>query len=107
MNCGGGVGGYIASRDEERYVREYQRLSGLASPDGRARRVRLRLASSHQTSYGMREAGKDWTGNSVYLWAIANAVYMALLGPKGFARGRRADPARGHTRRSASARSPA
>ena len=23
MNCGGGVGGYIASRDEERYVREY------------------------------------------------------------------------------------
>ena len=36
-----------------------------------------------QTSYGMREAGKDWTGNSVYLWAIANAVYMALLGPEG------------------------
>ena len=32
----------------------------------------------------MREAGKDWTGNSVYLWAIAAAVYMALLGPKGF-----------------------
>ncbi len=31
----------------------------------------------------MREAGKDWTGNSVYLWAIANAVYMSLLGPKG------------------------
>ena len=23
MHCGGGVGGYIASRDEERYVREY------------------------------------------------------------------------------------
>ena len=32
----------------------------------------------------MREQGKDWTGNSVYLWAIANAVYMALLGPQGF-----------------------
>ena len=31
----------------------------------------------------MRELGKDWTGNSVYLWAIANAVYMALLGPEG------------------------
>ena len=40
-------------------------------------------ACSHQTSYGMREQGKDWTGNSVYLWAIANAVYMALLGPAG------------------------
>ena len=32
----------------------------------------------------MREQGKDWTGNSVYLWAIANAVYMSLLGPQGF-----------------------
>jgi glycine dehydrogenase subunit 1 len=32
----------------------------------------------------MREAGRDWTGNSVYLWAIANAVYMSLLGPQGF-----------------------
>ena len=32
----------------------------------------------------MREKGKDWTGNSVYLWAIANAVYMSLLGPEGF-----------------------
>ena len=40
--------------------------------------------ASHQTSYGMREKGKDWTGNSVYLWAIANAVYMSLLGPQGF-----------------------
>ena len=39
----------------------------------------------------MREEGKDWTGNSVYLWAIANAAYMALLGPEGFARARRAD----------------
>ena len=34
----------------------------------------------------------DWTGNSVYLWAIANAVYMSLLGPAGLPRGRRADP---------------
>ena len=32
----------------------------------------------------MREQGRDWTGNSVYLWAIANAVYMSLLGPQGF-----------------------
>ena len=28
------------------------------------------IALFDQTSYGMREAGKDWTGNSVYLWAI-------------------------------------
>jgi glycine dehydrogenase subunit 1 len=39
----------------------------------------------HQTSYGSREDGNDWTGNSVYLWAVVNAVYMALMGPQGFA----------------------
>ena len=93
MNCGGGVGGYIASRDEERFVREYNgflvSITGTAKPG----QFGFGLASSHQTSYGMRELGKDWTGNSVYLWAIANAVYLALLGPAGYARGRRDDPA--------------
>ncbi|HEY2890098.1 MAG TPA: aminomethyl-transferring glycine dehydrogenase subunit GcvPA [Dongiaceae bacterium] len=84
MNCGGGVGGYIASRDEEKYVREYNgflvSITGTSQPG----EYGFSLASAHQTSYGMREAGKDWTGNSVYLWAIANAVYMSLLGPQGF-----------------------
>ncbi len=76
----------IATRDEERYVREYQRISRFASLKPSARReYGFALASSHQTSYGMREDGKDWTGNSVYLWAIAAAVYMALLGPEGSA----------------------
>ena len=84
MNCGGGVGGYMASRDEEKYVREYNgflvSVVETLTPGERA----FGLASAHQTSYGMREEGKDWTGNSVYLWAIANAVYMSLLGPQGF-----------------------
>ena len=83
MNCGGGVGGYMASRDEERFVREYNGF--LVSITGTARpgQFGFGLCSAHQTSYGMRELGKDWTGNSVYLWAIANAVYLALLGPAG------------------------
>jgi len=37
-----------------------------------------------QTSYGSRDHGKDWTGNSTYLWTVANAVYMAMMGPAGF-----------------------
>ena len=65
-------------------MREYRRflisITGTAEPG----EFGFGLASSHQTSYGMREKGKDWTGNSVYLWAIANAVYMSLLGPQGF-----------------------
>jgi glycine dehydrogenase subunit 1 len=84
MNCGGGVGGFIASRDEERYVRQYNgflvSITGTTEPG----EYGFSLSCSHQTSYGMREQGRDWTGNSVYLWAIANAVYMSLLGPEGF-----------------------
>ena len=84
MNCGGGVGGYIASRDEERYVRQYNGflfgITGTTRPGEHG----FALSCAHQTSYGMREQGRDWTGNSVYLWAIANAVYMSLLGPQGF-----------------------
>ena len=84
MNCGGGVGGFIASRDEARYVREYNGFLVSITETARPGQFGFGLASAHQTSYGMREKGKDWTGNSVYLWAIANAVYMALLGPQGF-----------------------
>jgi glycine dehydrogenase subunit 1 len=32
----------------------------------------------------MREEGKDWTGNSVYLTTIGCAAYMAMMGPEGF-----------------------
>lgn len=84
MNCGGGVGGFMASRDEEKYVREYNGFLVSITETATPGQFGFGLASAHQTSYGMREKGKDWTGNSVYLWAIANAVYMALLGPQGF-----------------------
>jgi len=91
MNCGGGVSGFIASRDEERYAREYPTLllsitDTLPGGDGLERKERFGFGMTlmHQSSYGSREAGKDWTGNSTYLWAIAAAVYMGLMGPQGF-----------------------
>jgi glycine dehydrogenase subunit 1 len=84
MNCGGGVGGFIASRDEERYVRQYNGFLVSITDTAQPGEHGFSLSCSHQTSYGMREQGRDWTGNSVYLWAIANAVYMSLLGPAGF-----------------------
>ena len=84
MNCGGGVGGFIASRDEERYAREYPTLNlsicDTVVPGERG----FGIALFHQTSYGLREEGNDWTGNSTYLWSIAAATYMSLLGPTGF-----------------------
>lgn len=84
MNCGGGVGGFIASRDEEKYVLQYNTLNISITNTETAGQYGFGLSCAHQTSYGMREEGKDWTGNSVYLWAISGAVYMALMGPDGF-----------------------
>ena len=84
MSAGGGAGGFIASRDEERYAREYPTLNISITTTRNPGEHGFALSLAHQSSYGMREQGKDWTGNSVYLTAIANAVYMSLMGPEGF-----------------------
>ena len=84
MNCGGGTGGFIASRDEVRYAREYPTLLVSIADTAEPGEHGFGLSLVHQTSYGMREKGKDWTGNSTYMWAIAGAAYMALMGPQGF-----------------------
>ena len=84
MNCGGGVSGFIASRDQKRYVREYNTLNISITDTADDGQYGFGLSCAGQTSYGLREDGNDWTGNSTYLWAIAGAVYMGLLGPTGF-----------------------
>jgi glycine dehydrogenase subunit 1 len=84
MSAGGGVGGFIATRDEEAYAREYPTLNISITETTEPGQVGFGLTLFHQSSYGLRDKGKDWTGNSVYLTAIQNAVYMTLLGPEGF-----------------------
>jgi glycine dehydrogenase subunit 1 len=84
MNAGGGVGGFIATRDEEKYAREYPTLQVSLTATTEPGEMAFGLTLFHQSSYGSREEGKDWTGNSVYLWAVANATYMSLMGPQGF-----------------------
>lgn len=84
MNCGGGTGGFIATRDEERYARQYPTLQVSIAPTRVPGEHGFAMALFEQSSYGRREEGNDWTGNSVYLWAVVNAAYMALLGPQGF-----------------------
>ena len=80
-----GVGGFIATRDEERYARQYPTLQVSIAPTRVPGERGFAMTLFEQSSYGRREQGNDWTGNSVYLWAIVNAVYMSLLGPQGFA----------------------
>ena len=84
MNCGGGAGGFIASRDEPDYVHQYNGFLVSIADTIEPGQFGFGLACPHQNSYGRREHANDWTGNSTYLWAIAGAVYMSLLGPEGF-----------------------
>jgi glycine dehydrogenase subunit 1 len=84
MNGGGGVGGFIASHDVERYVLQFNGFLVSMDHTGVPGQNAFNLACPHQNSYGMREKANDWTGNSVYLWVVANATYMSLLGPEGF-----------------------
>jgi glycine dehydrogenase subunit 1 len=95
MSCGGGAGGFIASRDDPRYAHEYPTLL-LSIAETVAGEHGFGIALFEQTSYGSREEGNDWTGNSVYLWAVANAAYMSLMGPEGFAEVGRLILARSH-----------
>lgn len=83
MQCGGGLGGFIASRDEPRYAHEYPALMVSIAATTHDEQV-FSLALMHQCSYGSREEARDWTGNSTYLYAVSSAVYMSLLGPDGF-----------------------
>jgi glycine dehydrogenase subunit 1 len=83
LNYGGGVGGFIASRDEAKYVSEYPlHLVSLAETENK-KGFGFGFCTFDRTLYITREKGKDFTGTTVALWTIASAVYLALMGSKG------------------------
>ncbi|TFD92078.1 aminomethyl-transferring glycine dehydrogenase subunit GcvPA [Cryobacterium lactosi] len=84
MHAGGGAGGFIASSDDPRYAAEYPALLISISETLVAGEHGFGLSLFHQSSYGLRDKGNDWTGHSVYMWAIAATAYMAMMGPRGF-----------------------
>jgi len=83
MHAGGGSCGFIASRDDERYVGEYPlRLISVTETEEEGE-YGFGQCRYERTSYIARENAKDWVGTTVGLWAIASAVYMSLMGPHG------------------------
>jgi glycine dehydrogenase subunit 1 len=80
---GGGQVGFIAHRDDPEYVRENPSIliSAVPERDGQATAFAGSLMSS--TSYNLRGDAQDYTGTSQWLWGIAVAVHLALLGPAG------------------------
>jgi glycine dehydrogenase subunit 1 len=85
MQFGGGHAGYIASRDEEKYVMEFpSRLFGIA-PTRVPGEYGFGDVAYERTSFAVREEGKEWVGTAAALWGITAGVYLALMGPQGMA----------------------
>ncbi len=83
MQFGGGHGGFIATHDEERFVREYpSRLFGIA-PTQVPGEYGFGDVAYERTSFALREEGKEWVGTAAALWGITAGVYLALMGPQG------------------------
>ncbi|HHX50746.1 MAG TPA: aminomethyl-transferring glycine dehydrogenase subunit GcvPA [Clostridia bacterium] len=83
MQWGGGLAGFIATRDEKRYVAEYPSLLfGLTTTLAEGE-YGFGEVFYERTSYASREKGKDFIGTCAALYGIAAGVYMALIGPQG------------------------
>jgi glycine dehydrogenase subunit 1 len=83
MSCGGGLAGFIASRDEEEYVGEYPTHLISITDTEREGEHGFGYCRYDRTSYIAREKAKDWVGTATAMWSIVAANYMALMGPQG------------------------
>lgn len=86
MNYGGGQSGFMATRDEEKFVMEFpSRLFGIA-PTSEPGEYGFGDVAYDRTSFGHhREHGKEYVGTQTALWGITAGVYLATMGPKGMA----------------------
>lgn len=83
MQFGGGQGGFIATRDEERFVCEYpSRLFGI-TPTVVKGEYGFGDVAYERTSFAEREEGKEFVGTAAALCGITAGVYLSLMGPQG------------------------
>jgi glycine dehydrogenase subunit 1 len=83
IQFGGGHAGFIATRDEEKYVMEYpSRLFGI-TPTMVEGEYGFGDVAYERTSFALREKGKEFVGTAAALWGITAGVYLALMGPQG------------------------
>lgn len=83
LNCGGGLGGFIATHDDMKYIAEFKDLMFGLTETVKEGEYGFGEVLFDRTSYGSREKGKEFTGTTTGLWAITAGVYLALMGPKG------------------------
>lgn len=82
MSYGAGLGGYLATKLAPEYVLNYpHHLYGIFENEAGERGYFRSLPE--RTSYYRRDAGVEFLGTCVGLWAITAAVYLSVMGPKG------------------------
>ncbi|MDO5016338.1 MAG: aminomethyl-transferring glycine dehydrogenase subunit GcvPA [Eubacteriales bacterium] len=84
MNFGGGLGGFMATMNDEKYVAEFpSRLFGMA-PTVIEGEYGFGDIYYDRTSFGnLREKGKEYVGTQAAMAGIVSGVYLALMGPVG------------------------
>ena len=85
MQYGGGLAGFVASPDEERFVSEYPTFLIGLGPTSVEGEYAFGEVVWERTSYVRRGDSREYTGTTQNLWAIAAAAYLALVGPQGLA----------------------
>jgi glycine dehydrogenase subunit 1 len=83
MNGGGGLAGFIASRDEPKIVAEYNALLLSVAPGIGEGEVGFKYSTFERTSYEVRGDSPDYIGTTQWLWGIVAGVYLSLMGPQG------------------------
>ena len=83
MQWGGGLAGFVCTRDDARYVAEFPGLLYGITTSVKEGEYCFGEVFFERTSYASREKGKDFIGTTTALWGIAAGVYLALMGPKG------------------------
>ena len=83
MWYGGGHGGFLATKDDPKFVMEFpSRLFGVSSTVVEGE-YGFGDVAYERTSFALREEGKEWVGTAAALWGITAGVYLALMGPQG------------------------
>lgn len=83
MNYGGGQSGFMATKDEEKFVMEFpSRLFGIA-PTIVEGEYGFGDVAYDRTSFHDRDHAREYVGTQTALWGITAGVYLALMGPKG------------------------
>jgi len=83
MSFGGALSGFLACRDEVRFLEATGHRLITLTKTQREDELGFAYVLPERSMFSSREKSASITGTGTALWAITAATYLALLGPKG------------------------